>query len=191
MFVWLNGDDTHKPAFFEIRSSKWFIVTTVSAAVFTDLFLYGIVVPVLPFALTSRAGVAPNDVQTWISILLAVYGAALLAASPFCGWFADRSSSRRLSLLIGLAALGGSTIFLTVGSSIAVFVVGRILQGFSAAVVWVVGLALLADTVGQEQVGEMMGWVGMAMSLAILVAPLLGGIVFDRYVYSCIALSSR
>lgn len=180
MFVWLNGDDTHRPALFEIRSSKWFIVTSVAAAVFTDLFLYGIVVPVLPFALTSRAGVDPNEVQTWISILLAVYGAALLAASPFCGWFADRSSSRRLSLLIGLAALAGSTVFLTVGSSIAIFVVGRILQGFSAAVVWVVGLALLADTVGQDQVGEYMGWVGMAMSMAILLAPLLGGIVFDR-----------
>ncbi|GAB7355152.1 hypothetical protein MBLNU459_g5722t1 [Dothideomycetes sp. NU459] len=183
MFVWLNGDDSRPPALFELRSSRWFIVSSVAAAVFTDLFLYGIVVPVLPFALSSRAGVAAADIQTWISILLAVYGGALLVASPFCGWFADRSSNRRTSLLVGLLTLAGSTVFLTVGSSIAVFVVGRILQGFSAAVVWVVGLALLADTVGQDHVGYYMGYVGMAMSLSVLLAPLLGGIVFDRAGY--------
>lgn len=52
------------------------------------------------------------------------------------------------------------------------------MQGFSAAVVWVVGLALLVDTVGPEGVGQAMGYVGLSMSLAILVAPLLGGVVF-------------
>lgn len=180
MFAWLNGDDATPPIFLEFRSSKAFIVSTVAAAVFTDIFLYGIVVPVLPFALTSRAGIEADDVQTWISILLAVYGAALLVASPICGWYADRSSSRRLSLLMGLLMLAGSTVLLTVGSSIAVFVAGRILQGFSAAVVWVVGLALLSDTVDTKELGYYMGYVGIAMSMAILAAPLLGGVVFEK-----------
>ncbi|KAL1302671.1 hypothetical protein AAFC00_003035 [Neodothiora populina] len=180
MFTWLNGSDTTPPAFLEVRSSRWFIVFTVAAAVFTDIFLYGIVVPVLPFALTSRAGIAPDDVQTWVSILLAVYGAALLVASPICGWYADRSSSRKMSLLVGLVMLAGSTVLLTVGSSIGVYVAGRILQGFSAAVVWVVGLALLSDTVGTNELGEYMGYVAIAMSMGILAAPLLGGVVFDK-----------
>jgi len=180
MLAWLNGNDTTPPMFLAVRSSKAFIVWTVTAAVFTDIFLYGIVVPVLPFALTSRAGVHPDKVQTWVSILLAVYGAALLAASPLCGWFADRSPSRKLPLVIGLLMLGGSTVLLTVGSSVGVFVAGRLLQGFSAAVVWVVGLALLADTVQTQELGYWLGFVGLAMSLAILAAPLLGGVVFDK-----------
>lgn len=183
MFAWLTGNETTPPAFLEVRSSKWLIITTVSAAVFTDIFLYGIIVPVLPFALSSRAGVAQDSVQTWISVLLAVYGGALLVGAPISGWAADIMSSRRWSFLFGLVVLAGSTVLLTVGNSLGIIIAGRVLQGLSAAVVWVVGLALLSDTVGPAEIGQAMGWVGMAMSLAFLLAPLLGGIVFDRYVF--------
>lgn len=72
---------------------------------------------------------------------------------------------------------------LCVGSSISALVLGRLLQGFSAAVVWTVGLALLVDTVGQQEVGQVMGAVFIAMSLAYLLAPLLGGIVYARAGY--------
>jgi len=178
MFAWLVGSDARPPILLPFRSSTTFIIITVSTAVFTDIFVYGIVVPVLPFALTSRSNINPDSIQTWISIFLAVYGAALLAASPICGWFADRSSSRRTPLLVGLVALGASTVMLCIGNSIAVLAAGRVLQGFSAAVVWVVGLALLVDTVGPESIGQIMGYVGLSMSLAILLAPLLGGVVF-------------
>ncbi|KAK5121300.1 hypothetical protein LTR85_005466 [Meristemomyces frigidus] len=178
MFAWLVGSASHPPLFLKTRSSKTFIIVTVATAIFTDIFVYGIIVPVLPFALTSRSGINPDSIQTWIAIFLAVYGAALLTAAPFCGWLADRSSSRRVPLLLGLLALGGSTVLLCIGSSIGVLAAGRVLQGVSAAVVWVVGLALLVDTVGPDGVGQAMGYVGLSMSLAILVAPLLGGIVF-------------
>jgi hypothetical protein len=47
MFAWLTGTDTTPPALLEIRSSQWLIISTVAAAVFTDVFLYGIIVPVL------------------------------------------------------------------------------------------------------------------------------------------------
>lgn len=53
----------------------------------------------------------------------------------------------------------------------------------SAGVVWVVGLALLADTVGKQHAGQAMGFVGMAYSVSALLAPLLGGIVYDKSGY--------
>lgn len=139
------------------------------------MFAYGIVVPVFPFALTSRASIDPDSVQSWVSIFLAIYGASMLVFSPFFGWLADRFSSRQIPFLIGLALLGGSTVMLCLGNSIALFAAGRVLQGASAAVVWVVGLALLVDTVGPDDVGAAMGYTGLSLSLAILVAPLLGG----------------
>ena len=148
-------------------------------AVFTDIFLYGIIVPVLPFALSDRAGVAESSVQSWIAVLLAVYGAALLVVSPFAGWYADRSSSRRLPLLIGLLTLAGSTILLCLARTVALLVLGRLLQGFSAAIVWTVGQALLVDTVGQKEIGETLGYVSLSMSIGILLAPLLGGLVYN------------
>ncbi|MCJ1322702.1 hypothetical protein MMC15_008051 [Xylographa vitiligo] len=185
MFAWLlgTGGSAKPPPFLKLRSARWFILMTVSCAVFTDIFLYGIIVPVVPFALSTRAGIHEDDVQHWVSILLAVYGGALLIASPFCGWLADKAPNRRLPLLVGLLTLGGATVMLCVGSSIGVLVTGRLLQGLSAAIVWTVGLALLVDTVGQTDIGQTMGSVFLAMSLAFLVAPLLGGIVYARAGY--------
>ncbi|KAM0804406.1 major facilitator superfamily domain-containing protein [Usnea florida] len=183
ILAWRSRDASKPPPLLEYRSSYAFILSTVSVAVFTDIFLYGIVVPVIPFALTTRVGVAEGDVQHWVSVLLAVYGAALVGASPICGYLADHSPSRRLPLLIGLLALLGSTLLLCLGTTLALLIVGRLLQGFSAAVVWTVGLALLADTVGHESIGQSMGYVSMSMSVAVLVAPLLGGVVYARTGY--------
>jgi len=72
---------------------------------------------------------------------------------------------------------------LCLGRSIGVLVAGRLLQGGSAAVVWTVALALLADTVGEAESGKAMGYVAMSYSLGVLVAPLLGGIVYERSGY--------
>lgn len=59
------------------RSSKTFALIVVCIAVFTDVFVYGLVVPVMPFALTQRLGVREEDVQKWNSILLGVLGGAV------------------------------------------------------------------------------------------------------------------
>jgi MFS family permease len=79
---------------------------------------------------------------------------------------------------MGLVILGGATVMLCVGTSITILVVGRLLQGLSAAVVWTTGLALLVDTVGEEDVGQTMGIISMAYSVGILIGPLLGGVVY-------------
>lgn len=50
--------------------------------------------------------------------------------------------------------------------------IGRILQGVSAAVVWTVGLALMADTVRPTEIGQMVAFVSLSLTLAELIAPL-------------------
>ena len=97
--------------------------------------MYGVIVPVIPFAIESRSHVDAWQVQYWVSVLVAVYGASLLAFSPLCGWLADRGPSRRLPLLMGLSVLLGSTVLLNVGNSVGILITGRVLQGASAAVV--------------------------------------------------------
>lgn len=165
------------PVLLEYRSSTVFIVFAVCLAVFTDILLYGLVVPVIPFSITVRAGVSEGQAQQWTAILLACYTGALFIASPFVGIYADHTASRRLPLLLGLLALAGSTVLLCLGRCVALLIVGRLLQGLSAAIVWSVGLALLADTMGGN-VGVAMGYVSIAMSLGFFVAPMLGGAVY-------------
>ncbi|GAD94758.1 MFS transporter [Paecilomyces variotii No. 5] len=168
------------PRFLEWRSSKAFIIAVVTFAVFTDVFLYGVIIPVTPTALEQRVGLPPGERQRWTSILLALYGAALLAASPVFGYLADKFRSKQLPLIGGLVALGASTALLCVGTNIGLWIAGRIFQGISAAMVWTVGLALAADTVGVSGIGEAMGFMGMAFSAGTMVGPLIGGIVYQH-----------
>lgn len=49
-----------------------------------------------------------------------------------------------------------------------------------------IGLALLADTVPQGNLAQAMGYVSLGMSLGILTAPLLGGVVFDNAGYDAV-----
>lgn len=146
-----------KPWGLKWRSNTFFIVSTVAIALFTDLFLYGLVVPILPFILRQRIHLPQDQIQSNVSILLAVYAGASVIFSPVAGVIADRVSARQLPFLAGLAAMLASTIIFALGQSIAVLVVARIFQGISAAVVWTVGLALVLDTVGPENLGKTIG----------------------------------
>ncbi|KAF3058369.1 putative MFS-type transporter C18.02 [Daldinia childiae] len=171
-------DSKSKPPYLlSIRSSTTLIVLTVGLAIFTDIFYYALIVPVIPFSLTVQVGIAEDQVQHWTSILLACYSVALLIGSPIAGIYADHTSSRRWPLLIGLIALAASTLLLCFGNSIGLLVLGRILQGFSASIVWSVGCALLVDTM-KSAVGVAMGYVGVAMSVGLLIAPVIGGSVY-------------
>ncbi|KAJ5356970.1 hypothetical protein N7517_011579 [Penicillium concentricum] len=169
-----------RPKFVELRSSKWFIMFVVAFATGTDIFMYGLIVPVTPTALKDRVGISEGDVQSWTSILLALYSAALLAFAPVVGYVADRAESRRWPLLVGLVALAAATALLCVGTHIGLWIVGRLFQGAAAAVVWTAGLALMVDTVGKDDLGQAIGYVSMAISIGTLAGPLLGGVVYEN-----------
>ena len=163
------------------RSSSLFIVSTVGIGLFTDLFLYGIVVPVLPYLLVDRIHLPHNQIQSHVSALLAAYAAASVLFSPPAGVVADRlSNSRQLPFLLGLIALLLATLLLFLGRSVVVLVMARILQGISAAVVWTIGLALVLDTVGPEKLGTTIGSIFGFISVGELAAPVLGGVVYKR-----------
>ncbi|KAJ5310656.1 uncharacterized protein N7443_003117 [Penicillium atrosanguineum] len=184
----------------KFRSSETFIVLVVSIAIFTDVFIYGMIVPIIPVALVERAGTRPEDgmayqfypcpcnaanqasitAQSWVSILLAVYGGSLLLGSPLFGYFADNCRMRRLPFVVGLIALGASTTLFVLASSMTVLIIARGLQGLSAAAVWVVGLAIVADNVPPERVGEAMGHTTIALTWGFVLGPMIGGIMYEK-----------
>ncbi|KAK9243960.1 major facilitator superfamily domain-containing protein [Lipomyces tetrasporus] len=172
-----------KPYLLEVRASGWMIMTTVAVAVFTDIFLYGVIVPIVPNVLVDRIGVPQESVQRNISIALLAYAAGLLAASPVFGYLADLYQNRRLFMMVGLLALLGSTVILCLARVLWLFIFGRLVQGMSAAVVWTVGLALITDSFSEENIGKLMGVVSSSMSLGVFLGPLLGGVVYDRAGY--------
>ena len=150
-------DYSSKPYGLRWRSNTLFIVATVGIGLFTDLFLYALVVPILPSILRDKVGVPDKDIQSDVSGLLAAYAAASVITSPFAGVIADRLSSRRAPFLVGLLALLLATVLLFVGTTLPVLTIARVLQGVSSAFVWTVGLALCLETVGPKNLGKTIG----------------------------------
>lgn len=160
------GTDYSKPPWgLKWRSNTTFIIVTVAVGIFTDLFLYGLIVPVVPFMLQDRIGIPRSEVQSNVSMLLAVYAGASVIFSPVAGFLADMASSRQLPFMLGLIALLLATVMFALGQSVAVLAVARIFQGLSGAVVWTIGLALCLETVGPDRLGIVIGTVSSSPSV--------------------------
>ena len=106
----------------------------------------------------------------------------------FVGWFADYSTSRRAPFLIGLSMLGVGTIMLWVATNIYYVLASRILQGLSASIVYTVGLALLVDTVDRNDIGQFIGYFTSSTNVALLVSPLLGGVIYSEAGYYAVVI---
>ncbi|KAI8458762.1 major facilitator superfamily domain-containing protein [Phakopsora pachyrhizi] len=164
------------PICLRFRSSSTFIITVI------DFFLYGIIVPVLPFALKERIGLPEDDVNHVLGLLLTAEALATVLFSPFAGLIADYGNGKR-AFLLGLLALCLSTTMLCFGRTLSVLLGARVLQGISAAVVWTVGLSLLIDTVGIQRLGSVFGTIHSTISIGMLSSPLIGGFVYSRCGY--------
>ncbi|KAG0647580.1 putative MFS-type transporter [Hyphodiscus hymeniophilus] len=175
-----NTDYTKPPRGLRWRSNTIFILSTVAVGLFTDLFLYGLIVPILPFVLSDRISIPHSEIQSYTSLLLACYAGASVVFSLPAGYIADKLPARQLPFLIGLVALTLATVLLFVGKSITVLVVARILQGTSAAVVWTIGMALVMDTVGSANLGVTIGSIFSIISVGELLAPVVGGVIYAK-----------
>jgi MFS family permease len=175
-----NEGHTSPPYGLRWRSNTFFILSTVAIGLFTDLFLYGLIVPILPFILSDRISIPHSEIQSKTSLLLACYAGASLIFSMPAGIIADKLPARRLPFLVGLVALTLATVLLYLGRSIAVLILARILQGISAAVVWTIGLALVMDTVGSEKLGVTIGSIFSFISAGELASPVVGGVVYEK-----------
>ncbi|CAM1500993.1 Fc.00g101550.m01.CDS01 [Cosmosporella sp. VM-42] len=168
-----------KPRFFNIRSWKWSIIFTVLLGIYVDIFLYGGTVVIIPFVLEEQIGIGSEDVLAWNSYCLIAYSVAAVISSPIAGYLADRAASRRQPLLWGLLFLLTGTLCLWLAKSGGVLLLGRVLQGISCGFVWSIGLALVADAVGDDGIGRVLGLADVSFCLGIASAPPVAGALLD------------
>ncbi|KAJ5759815.1 hypothetical protein N7520_006971 [Penicillium odoratum] len=114
---------------------------------------------------------------------IAMYGGTLLLGSPISGYIADQCRSRKIPFICGLAALGTSTALFAFARTFPILVIARCLQGLSAAAVWVVGLAIVADDVPSDRVGAAMGKTTIGLTCRFIFGPMLGGLICDKFGY--------
>lgn len=65
-------------------------MSTVGIGLFADLFLYGLMVPILPFIVKDRVHLPADQIQSNVSNLLAAYAGASVLFSPPAGIIVDR-----------------------------------------------------------------------------------------------------
>lgn len=144
-------------------------------ALFTDMLIYGIAVPILP-QLAVDIGAGPAVV----GFLFASYALGFLATTAPAGRLVDRYGPRR-SLLIGIGGLAIATVLFGVGEGLSMLLLARLLQGISAALSWVAALALVSGATPIEARGRSFGIAISGMTTGLLAGPPLGGFLASRF----------
>ncbi|WP_431956486.1 MFS transporter [Nocardia lijiangensis] len=157
------------------NSSSTAAVIVACLALFTDMFIYGLAIPVLPLlSATVDAGPAATG------LLFAGYAATMLLATPVAGALVDRHGPR-MPLLIGLLGLAAATVLFALGGPFWLLLVGRAMQGFAAGMAWVASLSLIAATVPFAKRGPVMGAAMSMISVGILAGPPVGGLLVEHF----------
>jgi EmrB/QacA subfamily drug resistance transporter len=122
-----------------------------------------------------------------ISWVVTAYLLAIAAISPIAGWASRRIGTFRLYLLsLVLFTLGSLACGLAwdTGS----LVVARIGQGAGGALLMPVGQAIIVKAAGRENLGRVMGTLGVPTVLAPVIGPTLGGWLLETFSWRAIFL---
>ncbi|KAE8137457.1 MFS general substrate transporter [Aspergillus pseudotamarii] len=173
-----------KPWGYRWRSSSVFVVFCITVAVFSETFLYGFMVPILGYMITDRLHMDPFYIQHTTSAILAIHGFIAVIASPLIGHLSERFlTNRRGPLLISLIGAITGTALVAGSHSLGILFLGRILQSLSGSVVWIVGLATVADHVAEDHMAKTMGTVDSFISAGTIAGPVVSGFVFKECGY--------
>jgi MFS family permease len=91
----------------------------------------------------------------------------------------DHFQNRRVPWYVGLLLIIAGTVVFGVADKFWTFVLSRLLQGISSAILYTVGLAVLVETVNKDEVGRYMGTAMSCNNFGIILSPLIGGIFYE------------
>ena len=151
------------------RTNPRMAVAVSCIALFTDMLIYGILIPLLPLMpAVERAGSSATG------LLFAAYAAMMIAVTPLAGRLVDRTGPRGplLAALLGLAA---ACLLFAVGGPYWLLLISRLLQGAAAGLGWVASLALIAASIPLERRGTYLGLAMSMVSVGTLACPPLAG----------------
>lgn len=158
----------------KVRSSPKTVMAAFSLSIFTDLFCFGAVLPILPNILA-----AVGEVTTLRETALYIfYAIGVLLSTSIFGILSDRYLNRKAPMLFGLLGLLGCILLFGFAGNFYLFLTARLLQGISSAGTWVVGFAMLADTFANDEgLGTAVGVAMSSQAAGCLCGTVLSGIV--------------
>ncbi|MCZ8511343.1 MFS transporter [Paenibacillus filicis] len=147
-------------------------LTIIMVLLMTIFIGFGIIIPVLPDAVT---GSGANSFH--LGMLLSVYSLASFLMSPVWGGLSDRIG-RRPIIMIGTIGFSLSFfLFGIAGGSLAMMYISRILGGLFSGAATACAVAYVADITTEENRTKGMGLVGMSIGLGFIFGPAVGGLL--------------
>ena len=124
-------------------------------------------------AMPGMVAVFDTDYGT-IQFTLTLYLFGVAISQLFMGPLSDRFG-RRPVLLGGILVFLIGSLMAAMASTISLLIAGRIVQAVGGCAGLVLGRAIVRDTHSREESASMIGYITMAMVVAPMIAPLLGG----------------
>ena len=138
---------------------------------------FGIMIPILPQVVRELAGGDTASASVWNAVFATCWGLMQFVCGPILGMFSDRFG-RRPVLLLSLFGLGVDFLFMAFAPTLWWLLVGRLLNGATAAS-FSTANAYLADVTTPDQRAKVFGWMGSAFSFGFIIGPSIGGVLGD------------
>ncbi len=149
---------------------KWVALAVVlSGTIMTilDSTIVNIAIPTLQRDL--HAG-SYTDIAWVVTGYLLAQGAVI----PLAGWATDRWGTKRL-YLITLVSFTVASMLCGISQNLGELIVFRVVQGIGGGMLMPIGMTIILQAVGPQNIGRVMGVFGVPMLIAPAIGPVLGG----------------
>jgi EmrB/QacA subfamily drug resistance transporter len=149
---------------------KWIALAVVlcgTIMTILDATIVNIAIPTLQHDL--HAG-SYTDIAWVVTGYLLAQGAVI----PLTGWATDRWGTKRL-YLITIVMFTVASMLCGVSQNLGELIVFRVVQGIGGGMLMPIGMTIILQAVGPQQMGKVMGIFGVPMLIAPAVGPVLGG----------------
>src|SRR3984957_12454134 len=166
--------DVAAPAGSVGSANPWLIAVLVAFAAFMEVLDTTIANVALPYS--TAGSVISEDEASWVVTTYLVANAVIIPASPFLA----RLLGRKNLFLISLAIFTVSSVLCGSAWSLQSLLLFRILQGFGGGCMVPVAQSILADSFPPAKRGQAFALFGVAVVVAPVVGPTLGGWLSDN-----------
>jgi len=143
---------------------------TIFLIVATELIGFGLIIPILP-----QLALQFNPTGLQLGILLSAYSFAQFFAAPLLGGLSDKWG-RKPILVLSKAGTVVSYVILAFSGSYSLFLVSRLLDGFTGGNI-AVARAYLNDITAPEDRAKGMAIIGISFGVGFIIGPGIGGAV--------------
>jgi EmrB/QacA subfamily drug resistance transporter len=151
--------------------NKWlaFIgITLLSFSCYLDYTIVNVALPTIQQELQINL-----TVLQWV---MNIYFLALCILATIMGRFGDLYGRLRL-FYIGVGIFAIASVIAGLSPNISWLIVGRLLQGIGAAIVFPLGLSLLPESFPEKERGKAIAWLGSMGGAALALGPVVGGMI--------------